>query len=113
MIHLTLQERKVLLFLVFLFLTGLVVRIYSKARPQDHFFSEPRLSQEADAILDINLAQEEQLMTLPGIGEKTAQVIIAYRQEYGPFKNVDELMHVKGIGVKKLEKFKGRLVVNR
>lgn len=43
-------------------------------------------------------------MAIRGIGEKTAQVIVQYRVEHGPFRELRELLQVKGIGEKKLEK---------
>src|SRR5579863_4220845 len=50
------------------------------------------------APLDLNTANAEQLDALPGVGPATAQRIIDYRQEHGPFRNVDELEGVPGIG---------------
>lgn len=58
------------------------------------------------AAIDINKADAETLTTLPGIGEKTAEQINVYREMNGPFKNVDELLNVKGIGPKVLEKIR-------
>jgi len=55
-----------------------------------------------DQMVDINTATVEQLQVVSGIGEKTAMAIVAYRDEFGAFKSVDELVHVKGIGEKKL-----------
>jgi competence ComEA-like helix-hairpin-helix protein len=43
---------------------------------------------------------------LPYISEKTAALIIEYRQANGGFKTIDELLNIKGIGEKKLEKMK-------
>lgn len=111
MIHFTLQERKVLLLVVFLLITGAVVSFYTKSRPGQDVFESDDTSCQDIKILDINLAQEQQLITLPGIGEKTAEDIVFYRQEHGPFKSVDELTKVNGIGPKKLEKIKGWIVV--
>lgn len=55
-------------------------------------------------VVNINTATAAQLETLPGIGEVKAQAIIAYRETYGPFRSVDELTLVKGIGEKTLQK---------
>lgn len=54
-------------------------------------------------IVDINTATSEQLQTLPGIGPVLAQRIIDYRNEYGTFDSIGELINVSGIGEKKLE----------
>ena len=53
--------------------------------------------------LDLNTATREELMELPGIGEVTADRILAYRRDHGPFSDVEELLNVSGIGPKKLE----------
>ncbi|MFH1692190.1 MAG: helix-hairpin-helix domain-containing protein [Candidatus Omnitrophota bacterium] len=114
MIYLTLQERKVLLFLAFILIIGLAVRIYLKVKPgYGRVLSEGFMNYSSSEALDINAAEEPQWVALPGIGEKIAHDIIIYRQAHGPFKSVDELTQVKGIGKKKLEKLKGRLVVNK
>jgi competence protein ComEA len=52
--------------------------------------------------LDLNAATIEQLDTLPGVGEVTAQKIVDYREEHGGFGSVDELGQVPGIGDKRL-----------
>ncbi len=51
-----------------------------------------------------NKLTKEELMTFSGIGEVTAQAILDYRRDNGPFGQFDELMSVKGIGEKKLLK---------
>ena len=53
--------------------------------------------------IDINTADAETLMLLPGIGEKRAQDIIAYRAANGPFRIPEDLTKVKGIGEGTLE----------
>ncbi len=53
--------------------------------------------------IDINKADVEMLAEIPGIGPKTAEAIIAYRKDVGPFKSLEDLIEVKGIGPKKLE----------
>ena len=60
----------------------------------------------AAASIDINTADTADLTSLPGIGEKTAEKINAYREANGPFKSVDELLNVRGIGPKVLEKIR-------
>jgi len=59
--------------------------------------------------ININTASKEQLETLPGIGPTLAQRIIDYRNEHGLFTSYDDLLNVKGIGEKKLEKLKDKI----
>lgn len=59
--------------------------------------------QENREKVDINTADVAELTTLPGIGEVRAQAIIDYRQEHGPFRYVEELLQVAGIGESTLE----------
>lgn len=61
--------------------------------------------------ISLNKANLQQLQTLNGVGEKKAQAIVEYRQKNGGFKTVDELMNVKGIGPKLLEKNKAKLML--
>lgn len=56
--------------------------------------------------IDINTASVELFDALPGIGPALAERIVEYRTKYGPFKNVDDLQEVKGIGPKVLGKLK-------
>ena len=60
----------------------------------------------ADKKININSADVFTLTLLPGIGRETALNIIHYRSENGDYRSVDDLISVKGIGVKKLEKIK-------
>jgi competence protein ComEA len=52
----------------------------------------------AGALVNVNTATADELESLPGIGAVTAQAIIDYRTENGPFSSVDELLDVSGIG---------------
>ena len=65
------------------------------------------------AVVNINTASATEIATLPGIGEKTAARIVEYRQKNGPFKKVEELMNVRGIGEKNFLKLKPQLAVGQ
>jgi len=56
--------------------------------------------------VNINTADASQLALLPGIGPKTAESIVSYRTSNGAFNSVDDLVRVKGIGAKTLEKLR-------
>ncbi|MFA7241256.1 MAG: helix-hairpin-helix domain-containing protein [Sulfuricellaceae bacterium] len=60
----------------------------------------------AMAAVDINSATAEQLDVLKGIGPAKAKAIIEYRTKNGPFKSVDDLENVKGIGKKTIDGFR-------
>ena len=53
------------------------------------------------AAIDINKATANDLQKLPGIGPGLAKQIVAYREKHGPFRRVEDLMVIKGIGFKK------------
>lgn len=87
---------------------------YYLARPTEQGIRKPAASTSATAQGDkisLNQANLQQLQSLNGIGEKKAQAIVEYRQKNGGFKTVEELMNVKGIGPKLLEKNKARLML--
>src|SRR5579871_1866762 len=63
--------------------------------------------------IDINSANSAQLQEVPGIGPATADKILRTRKSYGAFKSVDDLLSVRGIGPKKLEKMRKYLVAGR
>lgn len=65
--------------------------------------SEVEITIEEDEKIDINTAAFLELMSLPGVGEATADAIIAYREENNRFNSVEEIMEVSGIGEKKYE----------
>jgi competence protein ComEA len=69
-----------------------------------------RESLSSDKI-DINTATVAQLESLPHIGTKTAQAIIAYRTQHGPFKKADDLTKVRGIGEKTFEELKKHITL--
>jgi competence protein ComEA len=69
---------------------------------------EPRSA----AVVNLNTATVAELEVLPGIGAKTAARIIDYREKKGPFKKIEELMNVQGIGEKSFLKLKPQLTVS-
>ena len=68
-------------------------------------------AQAQGGLVNINTATLEQLDTLPGVGEATANKIITYREENGGFKSIEDLKNVKGIGDKKFEDMKSSICV--
>lgn len=67
--------------------------------------------QEAPKKVDLNTAPAEALQEIPGIGPKMAQRILDFRTENGPFKKIEDLMNVKGIGEKKFERIRSWLTL--
>jgi len=61
--------------------------------------------------LDINSATAEQLQQVPGIGPKTAGAIVHMRETSGPFRRVDDLLAIRGIGKKKYRMMRPYLTV--
>ena len=59
--------------------------------------------------VSLNSATAEELTELKGVGEVTAQAIVAYREEHGGFKDVEELLEVSGIGPAKLAQLKDQV----
>lgn len=57
-------------------------------------------------IININTSNKDELMTVPGIGPVMAGRIIRYREDFGPYKTLEDIQRVKGIGVKTLERIK-------
>ncbi|NLA95434.1 MAG: ComEA family DNA-binding protein [Clostridiaceae bacterium] len=67
----------------------------------------------AEVKVDLNRATRQELETLPGVGEATAEAIIAYREEHGPFADIEELMQVPGIKEGRFSKLKDRIRVTK
>ena len=71
----------------------------------------PAAKPAAAAVVNINTATAAEFEALPGIGAKTAARIVEYRQKNGPFKKVEELMNVRGLGEKNFLKLKAQLTI--
>ena len=71
----------------------------------------PKLSAQEAEKININAATAPQLQQLKGIGKTIADRIVQYREEHGPFKTVEEITKVSGIGAKKYEAIKDRIMI--
>ncbi len=115
----TSQERTVVIILASLFMLGVAVKaakdhfnsgtdqitlIGSNADVVDFYAGLNEQNIESAGKVDINTAEMEELKSLPGIGEKTAEKIINKRNELGAFSLLEDLMLVHGIGQKTFEK---------
>jgi competence protein ComEA len=63
--------------------------------------------------VNINTANSEQLQLAPGIGPATAEKILQMRKSYGAFKSVDDLLAIRGLGPKRLEKMRKYLTIGK
>jgi len=75
------------------------------------FYSKKETINLVEKSININSAGIEELVMLPGIGEKTAEKILLLRKERGKFRKLDEIMDVKGIGEIKFNKIKKFLYI--
>jgi competence protein ComEA len=63
-------------------------------------------AEDSRARININTATTKELEALPGVGEVTAARIAAYREQNGPFRSVDDLIHVQGISDRTIDEFR-------
>lgn len=75
------------------------------------FSDKEESNQEESSILNLNTASEDALAALPNVGAIKAQAIIAYRQQHGPFKTVEEVKQVPGIEEQTFASIKDRITV--
>ena len=92
-------------------LTAALILLGSSAIPLVVYAEAPAKTAVAQSqTVNINTANAEELATLRGIGPIKAAAIIRFREEHGPFASIDEMMAIKGIGEKTVEK--NRLLVS-
>lgn len=79
----------------------------SDSQTSDRTAADEAVSQK----ININTADKETLMTLPGIGESRADAVIAYRQEHGGFSSIEEIQNISGIKTAVFSRLKDRITV--
>lgn len=83
-----------------------------EAAEREPAWNESENTDDKDGKININTANKEQLMTIPGIGESKAESIIEYREKNGVFSSLEEVMQVDGIKEGLYEKMKDYIVIN-
>ena len=101
-------------FYILALLTCLAAHPFAQTPTPTRTASKPSAARTAKpaVTVNINTASAVELEQLPGVGAKTAERIVDYRQKKGPFKKIEELMNVQGIGEKNFLKLRGQLTVS-
>lgn len=98
-----------LAWLLVLFVALLGYRVWNKSAPER--ITSTTAAPKKLGPMNLNAMERDDLLLLPGIGDKLAQRILDHRQIVGPFKNVDELRKVPGIGTVTLNRLRPFLFV--
>lgn len=80
--------------------------------PVSSFAADKPAQGAALTMIHLNQATAEELQSLPGVGPALSERIIVFRNEHGPFRNLDDLAQVKGVGQVKLAKLKKQLTLD-
>lgn len=80
---------------------------------QENVAREPttKQSESSDLVVDINRASVEEFTKLPGIGPELARRIVTFREKHGPFRRVEDLLVIRGIGHKKWKAIRAHLII--
>jgi competence protein ComEA len=92
-------------------LASLLALFPSSSLAQTRSSSSAAAKAASGVVVNINTASASELDALPGIGAKTAALIVEYRQKNGPFKKLEDLMNVRGIGEKNFLKLKPQITI--
>ena len=110
MFDLTPEERKVVIFLSLVISIGIsisfLLKVNTKARDIAVF------AQDLGKI-NLNQADKEMLMSVAGIGEKTALRVLEYRREHSVFSDIGELKNIKGLNNYRYDKIKDSFVIGK
>ncbi len=77
------------------------------------FSTSVSLHNSSNGLVDINSANAQEIASLPFIGPVKAKSIVEYRNSHGPFRSVEDLKKVKGIGTKTLDKIRNLIAVKK
>lgn len=105
MLAFTNQEKIVLLTLAAVLSVGSLLNLSLKKYPHLHDIVNFMDTERVYPKIDINTASLEELISVPYIGAYTAEQIIKYREEKGPFTSLEEIKTIKGIKEKNFKKF--------
>lgn len=111
MFNLEKRERFIVLFLIATLLAGLAVTFYKKSNSAVDVRIRAFDADAVDRKININDADETDLMRLPGVGQALSRRIIEYRQRSGNFSSIDQLKNIKGIKKNLFEKIKDKVTV--
>lgn len=90
---------------------GMKLKEMKDLEKSNQFVKVEKLEKAVSGLVNINLASQIELETLPGIGPKMAQRIIDYRNNVGKFLNKEEIKNVSGIGKKTYEKLADKISI--
>ena len=122
-VNLSVYEKRAVYLLVILILSGAAwnwyqqkqiaasIELITSSNTATNADIEATDDEEIPFIVDINTASEKVLQSLPSIGPVLAQRIVVYREKYGPFNSVDDIVKVPGIGEKRLKNLRERITV--
>jgi competence ComEA-like helix-hairpin-helix protein len=108
MFDFTREERQAIIFVVSLALAGISINYLAK-----RFLPNKQLKSIVQDLgkVDLNTADKGQLMSVPGIKQKLAERIIAYRERQMGFSSVEELKNIKGLSGLRLQKAREYLLI--
>src|SRR6058998_664467 len=93
-------------------LVGFATTSYAAQTPRAQAPAVAAAKSPSKEVININTATAADLERLPGIGAKTAGRIVEYRQKNGPFKKVEELMNIRGVGEKNFLRLRTQISVS-